>query len=160
MPEQGKKVVHPGSYCSEVGATGETKTGTPMICQPKDGAAVRPRWRRNGPPPPPKTGRRRKTTSGSAAVTPPKLADATSITPIDLTPAAPVQLPTPPEDLDGRIRDAYRQLAKKPGAFVNLTDLRDRLPDVPKDKLDEALKDSFPASDPIAICIDEPGGAC
>jgi hypothetical protein len=26
-------------------------------------------------------------------------------------------------------------------------------------RLDEALKETFPASDPIAICIEEPGGA-
>lgn len=92
MPDEGKRTVHPGSYCSIEGETGQTKTGTPMVCAPKDGAAVRPRWRRNGPPPP-RTGRRRKAAGGSAAVAPPQLADATKIAPIDLTPATPVELP-------------------------------------------------------------------
>jgi len=30
----------------------------------------------------------------------------------------------------------------------------------PEQLVDEAIEETFPASDPIAICIDEPGGAC
>jgi hypothetical protein len=43
-------------------------------------------------------------------------------------------------DLDGRIRSAYGRLASTPGAWVNLTALREQLADVPKGELDRALK--------------------
>ncbi|RFT30034.1 hypothetical protein CG404_04720 [Bifidobacteriaceae bacterium VN003] len=36
--------VHPGSFCSQEGATGVTTKGTPMVCISRDGD--RPRWRR------------------------------------------------------------------------------------------------------------------
>ncbi len=35
--------VHPGSYCSPAGATGVSKSGTPMVCAP--GSDGRNRWR-------------------------------------------------------------------------------------------------------------------
>lgn len=43
-PSSGEQVVHPGAFCSPVGATGVTKTGKPMVCSttPEDN---RPRWR-------------------------------------------------------------------------------------------------------------------
>lgn len=42
--------VHPGSFCSPPGGTGETVTGVPMVCSPKK-TGDRARWRRNGPAP-------------------------------------------------------------------------------------------------------------
>jgi hypothetical protein len=62
--------VHPGSYCSPLGAAGETNTGTNMVCsvnpeKPRD----RARWRRNGPKPAPRP-RRARRARGSADNTP------------------------------------------------------------------------------------------
>ncbi|MBY6368475.1 hypothetical protein [Rhodococcoides corynebacterioides] len=77
------------------------------------------------------------------------------------TPAAIEPLPTPPNavvpqsvreqdavpdssaesgtDLETRIRRAYADLAREPGARVRLTRLRPALSDVPRDRLDDAL---------------------
>ena len=54
---------------------------------------------------------------------------------------------TEPADLDGRIRVAYTKLVDAPGEWVNLTDLRPLLADVPKGELDEALTRMLDASD-------------
>lgn len=43
-------------------------------------------------------------------------------------------------DLTTRIRDAYRVLADKPGAWVGFVELRERLADVSRPDLDEALR--------------------
>ena len=53
----------------------------------------------------------------------------------------------PPADLDSRIRAAYTKLAGGPGDYVNLTDLRPLLGDVPKGELDQALLRLHDASD-------------
>lgn len=120
--------VHPGAFCSPIGATGSTAAGTPMVCAvgPNGG---RPRQRRAGPTPKkPSTPRRGRT--ASAASSTPMPAVNTGITPH----TAP-----PPADLDKRIRDAYAKLSKHPGAYIDLTDLRKELADVPRDQLDKAL---------------------
>lgn len=48
--------------------------------------------------------------------------------------------PQPASGLRERIRDAYKRIVRKPGAWVQLRDLRPLLPDVPKAELDEVLK--------------------
>ena len=53
----------------------------------------------------------------------------------------------PAADLDGRIRTAYRKLAAEPGEYVDLADLRPLFDDVPKARLDQALKQLFDSSD-------------
>lgn len=55
----------------------------------------------------------------------------------DGRPAATTEQPV---DLDGRIRTAYGKLASAPGAWVDLTALREQLADVPKAELDKSLK--------------------
>ncbi|WP_306207313.1 hypothetical protein [Actinoplanes sp. RD1] len=50
-------------------------------------------------------------------------------------------------DLDDRIRAAYSELAKAPGEWVNLTDLRPLLDDVSKAELDQALTGMLDARD-------------
>lgn len=52
-----------------------------------------------------------------------------------------------PADLAARIRAAYAELAGRPGAWVDLTDLRPLLSDVPKDELDKALVHLLEASE-------------
>lgn len=62
--------VHPGSFCSPPGGTGETVTGVPMVCSPKK-TGDRARWRRNGPAPartPRARGRRPAAGSGGATL--------------------------------------------------------------------------------------------
>lgn len=44
-----------------------------------------------------------------------------------------------PLSIEQRVHDAYQQLAKEPGGYVSLADLRDKLPDVPRSQLDAAL---------------------
>lgn len=44
-----------------------------------------------------------------------------------------------PLSIEDRIQQAYRELAGEPGALVSLARLRDKLPDVPRRSLDEAL---------------------
>ena len=44
QPSASQNYVHPGSFCSEEGATGITTKGTPMVCRSRDGD--RPRWGR------------------------------------------------------------------------------------------------------------------
>ncbi|WAC56469.1 MarR family transcriptional regulator [Gordonia sp. SL306] len=57
--------------------------------------------------------------------------------PVPVTPPAP---PTAPDDdVDRRIRAAYAQSARGPGAWVAMTTLRARLPDVEAGELDDAL---------------------
>lgn len=47
---------------------------------------------------------------------------------------------TTPEDVEGRVRAVYAELAREPGGWVSLTDVRLRLADVPKDVMDAALR--------------------
>lgn len=122
-------MAHPGAFCSPIGGEGESKTGTPMICNVNaDKPGERARWRRNGPSParPSRARGKKSSSTAGAGATLPQVD--TGINPV---PA--------PADLDTRIRDAYRQLAPRPGDTVDLADLRDQLPDVPKDQLDAAL---------------------
>jgi hypothetical protein len=122
-------MAHPGAFCSPVGGEGESKTGTPMICNvSSDKPGDRARWRRNGPSPArPSRARGTKKSSSTAS------AGAATLPQVDtgITP--------PPADLDAQIRDAYRNLAARPGQTVALADLRDQFPDVPKAQLDQAL---------------------
>ncbi|HWS38680.1 MAG TPA: hypothetical protein VN408_38830 [Actinoplanes sp.] len=53
-------------------------------------------------------------------------------------PAGPV--PDPVDDLEGRIRAAYRSLAPQPGDWVRHTEVRDALADVPGEALDAAFR--------------------
>ncbi|WP_213456743.1 hypothetical protein [Rhizomonospora bruguierae] len=46
-----------------------------------------------------------------------------------------------PLSIEDRIRQAYGGLAGEPGALVSLARLRDELPDIPRQRLDEALLD-------------------
>jgi len=46
-----------------------------------------------------------------------------------------------PLSIEGRIRQAYGELAGEPGALVSLARLRDELPDIPRKSLDEVLLD-------------------
>ena len=48
--------------------------------------------------------------------------------------------PAGQQDVVDRIREATARLAKEPGGFVNLADLRDELADVPRKDLDAALR--------------------
>ncbi|GAA3095556.1 MULTISPECIES: hypothetical protein [Nonomuraea] len=47
--------------------------------------------------------------------------------------------PAEAADVEERIRAAYTALAARPGAWVSLTDVRDRLPDVPRSDVDATL---------------------
>jgi hypothetical protein len=50
-------------------------------------------------------------------------------------------------DIGGRVRTAYENLVSAPGEWVNLAALRPLLPDVPKAKLDAALKEMLRQED-------------
>jgi hypothetical protein len=52
--------------------------------------------------------------------------------------AAPIELT--PEEIEHRIRAAYRKLARSPRAFVGLVDLRSMLGDAPTKDVDDVLK--------------------
>ena len=56
-------------------------------------------------------------------------------------PQGAVEVPAarPAVDPDKALRDAYDSLASRPGAWVNLTRLRDALPHLSRDEVDEAL---------------------
>jgi hypothetical protein len=43
-------------------------------------------------------------------------------------------------DVEERVRTVYAQLAARPGGWVALTRLRSRLPDIPRDEMDGALR--------------------
>jgi hypothetical protein len=47
---------------------------------------------------------------------------------------------TSSQDTESLIRDAYRALAREPGGWVSLADLRERLRDMPRSELDTTLK--------------------
>lgn len=57
----------------------------------------------------------------------------------DDEPEEPGDQPDEPGGVQARVRGAYTELAGRPGAWVGLAALRALLPDVPKDRLDEAL---------------------
>ncbi|GAA3472450.1 hypothetical protein [Nonomuraea roseola] len=44
------------------------------------------------------------------------------------------------EGVEGRVRGAYTELAREPGGWVSLTDLRRRLSELPRDVMDDALR--------------------
>jgi hypothetical protein len=73
------------------------------------------------------------------------LADRTGTSPRDLFRfrlATPLSADTPadgPADLDERIRKAYSALARQPGDYVSLADLRETLADVGRGDVDVAL---------------------
>lgn len=54
-------------------------------------------------------------------------------------PSARPQPAAPPRSVDDRIRNAYQELAARPGALVSLARLRDTLPDVSREELDATL---------------------
>jgi hypothetical protein len=56
------------------------------------------------------------------------------------TPAAPAGTPSKLEETQALIRAAYHDLARKPGTWVGLADLRDRLGDIDKKAVDQALE--------------------
>lgn len=55
-------------------------------------------------------------------------------------PAPPASEPVDPADIETRIRKAYAQLARKPGAWVSLTKLRPLLGEVDRAAVDETLR--------------------
>ncbi|MGW1059888.1 hypothetical protein [Micromonospora rubida] len=59
--------------------------------------------------------------------------------PLPATGTAPAPIPAG-GDVEERIRAAYRELAKAPGAWVGLADLRDRLGDADRAVVDDALR--------------------
>jgi hypothetical protein len=150
---------HPGAYCSPPGATDTTKTDTPMVCSTTK-PGERARWRRNGPSPT-RAPRRRARKSAAAGGTLPQVN--TGIDPTkNPVPAPAAKQPTPAaETTEQRIHNAYRGLAAKPGDYVNLSDLRDNLPDIPKNDLDAALNQMLSGEhvqlepDPVRWRIDD-----
>lgn len=147
---------HPGAFCSPPGGTDVTTTDTPMICSVGP-AGGRARWRRNGPSPT-RPRRPRRSRGKRAAAT----AVGGTLPQVDLginpDRAVPEPAAADPRPVDDRIRDAYRQLAAAPGRYVNLADLRDKLPDIPRDQLDKALT-SMLERDPDTVSLEpEPFG--
>jgi hypothetical protein len=53
--------------------------------------------------------------------------------------AAPVDS-VPADDVEARIRSAYADLAPAPGTWIGLADLRDRIADLDKRSVDDALR--------------------
>lgn len=139
-----QKRVRGGSFCGPVGALGLSSANTPMVCSIVEGQ-TRARWRRNGPTP--KKSRAKGEQRGASMPPPSTLADARPTNPVTLPTPAPATAPAPAADLDSRIRAAYGELAKGPGDFINLTDLRKKLPDVDKADLDKALTNMLDKDD-------------
>lgn len=68
-------------------------------------------------------------------------------TPVNQTPPVPATAPAVDpdsfpvaDDIEGRVRDAYKQLASRPGAWVGLAELRPLLGDAAKADVDLVLK--------------------
>lgn len=66
-------------------------------------------------------------------------APAAGTAPRPATPATPA-VPVATADVEALVRAAYRDLAKAPGAWVGLADVRDRLTDTDRDTVDATLR--------------------
>ncbi|GAA2377977.1 hypothetical protein GCM10010404_37770 [Nonomuraea africana] len=55
-------------------------------------------------------------------------------------PEPPAEGPEGPGGVEGRVRGAYTELAREPGGWVSLTDLRRQLSELPRDAVDDALR--------------------
>ncbi|MEV4159504.1 hypothetical protein [Nonomuraea dietziae] len=72
-------------------------------------------------------------------------------------PEPPVEAAERPEatealgGVESRVRGAYAELAREPGGWVSLTDLRRRLSELPRDVMDDALRSLNRQSDVVMV---------